>query len=186
VPGVIDTTAGSASTMTSAPGTDRPTPAPPAAKAGVGVVAGSALITPRERAASTFTGPSTTAAGHGHVPQFIAPSSYLRRRTYIRSPLAPTEPKPLSPLDRDQLQGLVCVHLFVSLYICLVSSHPSARTPVQHPTWGTRASDDRRYLELKLISCLIECHSRFPQSSHQLRCSTLLVSTHRPRYRSPH
>jgi hypothetical protein len=65
VPGVIDTTAGSASTMTSAPGTDRPTPAPPTAKAGVGVVAGSALITPREWAASTFTGPSTTAAGHG-------------------------------------------------------------------------------------------------------------------------
>jgi 5'-AMP-activated protein kinase, regulatory gamma subunit len=115
VPGVIGTTAGSASTMTSAPGTDRPTPAPPAAEAGVGVVAGPALITPRGRAASTSTDPSITAAGHGHVPQFVAPSSYLRCRTSIRSPMAPTKPKPLSPLDRDQMQGLVCVRLFVSL-----------------------------------------------------------------------
>jgi hypothetical protein len=124
VPGVIGTTAGGASNMTSAPGTDRPTPAPPAAETGVGVVAGPALITPRGRAASTSTGLSITAAGHGHVPQFVAPSSYLRRRTSIRSPMAPTEPKPLSPLDRDQLQGLVYVHLFVSLsnLSCLIAS----------------------------------------------------------------
>jgi hypothetical protein len=115
VPGVIDTTAGSASTMTPAPGTDRLKLAPPAAKAGVGVVAGLDSTTPRGRAASTSSGPSTTVAGHGHVPQFVPPSSYLRCRTSIRSPIAPTEPKPLSPLDRDQLQGLVCVRLFVSL-----------------------------------------------------------------------
>ncbi|WZH40847.1 Nuclear protein SNF4 [Fusarium acuminatum] len=115
VSGVIDTTVGSASTTTSAPGTDWPTPAPPAAKAGVGVVAGPALITPRERAASTSTGPSTTAAGHGHVPQSVAPSSYLRRRTSIWSPIAPTEPKPLSPLDRDQLQGLNAIRDFLKV-----------------------------------------------------------------------
>ncbi|KAH7200609.1 hypothetical protein BKA60DRAFT_191103 [Fusarium oxysporum] len=113
VPGVIGTTAGGASNMTSAPGTDRPTPAPPAAETGVGVVAGPALITPRGRAASTSTGLSITAAGHGHVPQFVAPSSYLRRRTSIRSPMAPTEPKPLNPLDRDQLQGLNAIRDFL-------------------------------------------------------------------------
>ncbi|KAF4451469.1 Nuclear protein SNF4 [Fusarium austroafricanum] len=107
VPGVTGTTARSASTTTSAPGTDAPAPVPPTAEASVGVGAGPALITPRGRAASTSTaGPSTTTAGHSHVPQFVAPSSYLRRRTSIRSPMAPTEPKPLSPLDRDQLQGL--------------------------------------------------------------------------------
>ncbi|KAH7191123.1 Nuclear protein SNF4 [Fusarium oxysporum f. sp. narcissi] len=113
VPSVIGTTAGSASTMTSAPGTDRPTPAPSAAEAGVGVVAGPALITPRGRAASTSTDPSITAAGHGHVPQFVTPSSYLRCRTSIRSPIAPTKPKPLSPLDRDQLQGLNAIRDFL-------------------------------------------------------------------------
>ena len=118
-----------ASTTTSAPGTDTPgqvqESAAEASFGGVGAVSGSgpgpALITPRRRAASTSTGPSTTAAGHGLVPQFVAPSSYLRRRTSLRSPMAPTEPKPLSPLDRDQLQGLVCSSAF-----CL--SHPFART----------------------------------------------------------
>ncbi|RYC79799.1 Nuclear protein SNF4 [Fusarium oxysporum f. sp. narcissi] len=115
VPGVIGTTAGSASTLTLAPGTDRPNPAPPAAKAGVGVVAGPASITPRGRAASTSTGHSTTAAGHGYVPQFVPPSPYLRRRTSIRSPMAPTEPKPLSPLDRDQLQGLNAIRDFLKV-----------------------------------------------------------------------
>lgn len=132
VPGVTDTTV-KASTTTSAPGTNTPEhvqeSAAEASFGGVGAVSGSgsgpgpALITPRRRAASTSTGPSTTAAGHGHglVPQFVAPSSYLRRRTSLRSPMAPTEPKPLSPLDRDQLQGLVCLSAF-----CL--SHPFART----------------------------------------------------------
>jgi hypothetical protein len=114
--GVIGITAGSALTITSAPDTDRPTPTPPpAAEVGVRVVAGPAVITPRGRAASTSTGLSITAAGHGHVPQFVARSSYLRSKTSMRSPIAPTEPQPLSPLDRDQLQGLVCVHLFVFL-----------------------------------------------------------------------
>jgi hypothetical protein len=111
--GLTGTTAGSASTTTSAPGTDVPAPAPAtSAEAGVGVGAGPALITPRGRAASASTGSPSTTAGHGHVPQFVAPSSYLRRRTSIRSPMAPTEPKPLSPLDKDQLQGLVCFHSF--------------------------------------------------------------------------
>ncbi|KAF4341638.1 nuclear snf4 [Fusarium beomiforme] len=113
VPGVIGTTARSALTIISAPGTDRPTSAPPAAEAGVGVVAGPALITPCGRAASTSTGLSITAAGHGHVPQFVAPSSYLRRRTSIQSLIAPTEPKPLSSLDRDQLQGLNAIRDFL-------------------------------------------------------------------------
>jgi hypothetical protein len=130
VPGVTGTTAVNASTTTSAPGTDTPgqvqESAAEASFGGVGAVSGPgpgpALITPRGRAASTSTGPSTTAAGHGHVPQFVAPSSYLRRRTSLRSPMAPTEPKPLSPLDRDQLQGLVCL----SVLHCL--SHPCART----------------------------------------------------------
>ncbi|KAH7150630.1 hypothetical protein DER46DRAFT_689077 [Fusarium sp. MPI-SDFR-AT-0072] len=84
VPGVIGTTAGGALNMTSAPGTDRLTPAPPAAKTGAGVVARPALITPRGQAALTSTGLSIT-------------------------------PKPLNPLDRDQLQGLVYIHLFISL-----------------------------------------------------------------------
>lgn len=128
VPGATGRTAGKASTTSSAPGTDAPgqvqESAAEASFGGVGAVSGPgpALITPRGRAASTSTGPSTTAAGHGHVPQFVAPSSYLRRRTSIRSPMAPTEPKPLSPLDRDQLQGLVCL----SVLHCL--SYPSART----------------------------------------------------------
>lgn len=129
VPGVTGTTVKASSTI-SAPGTNTPghvqESAAEASFGGVGAVSGSgsgpgpALITPRRRAASTSTGPST-AAGHGLVPQFVAPSSYLRRRTSLRSPMAPTEPKPLSPLDRDQLQGLVCLSAF-----CL--SHPFART----------------------------------------------------------
>jgi 5'-AMP-activated protein kinase regulatory gamma subunit len=102
--------------MTPAPGTDRLKLAPPAAKAGVGVVAGLDSTTPRGRAASTSSGPSTTVAGHGHVPQFVPPSSYLRCRTSIRSPIAPTEPKPLSPLDRDQLQGLHVIRDFLKVH----------------------------------------------------------------------
>lgn len=126
VPGMTGTAAESASTTASAPPQGTDATAPPA---GVGVVTGPALITPRRRAASASTGPSssTSAAGHGHVPHFVAPSSYLRRRTSIRSPMAPTEPKPLSPLDRDQLQGLVCIIICLS-FGALVSSHPSART----------------------------------------------------------
>jgi hypothetical protein len=145
VPDMTGTAAENASTTTSAPpqGTDATVPAPapapaPAAEAGVGVVTGPALITPRRRAASTSTGPSpsTSAAGHGHVPHFVAPSSYLRRRTSIRSPMAPTEPKPLSPLDRDQLQGLVCIIIYLP-FGQLVSSHPYP----YNLTWGTRAPD---------------------------------------------
>ncbi|KAM0189956.1 hypothetical protein ACHAPA_008507 [Fusarium lateritium] len=118
VPGLTGTTAGSASTTTSAPGTDVPAPAPATsaeAGVGVGVGAGPALITPRGRAASASTGSPSTTAGHGHVPQFVAPSSYLRRRTSIRSPMAPTEPKPLSPLDKDQLQGLNAIRDFLKV-----------------------------------------------------------------------
>ncbi|KAF4336457.1 nuclear SNF4 [Fusarium beomiforme] len=128
VPGVTGTTAGKASTTTSAPGTDAATntpgkvpPSAPTAGASVGGVgagsgSGPALITPRGRAASTSTaGPSTAAAGHGLVPQFVAPSSYLRRRTSLRSPMAPTESKPLSPLDRDQLQGLNAIRDFLKV-----------------------------------------------------------------------
>ncbi|KAF4991718.1 hypothetical protein FDECE_13949 [Fusarium decemcellulare] len=78
--------------------------------------AGPTLTTP---AGSTSTGPSTgtstTAIGHGLVPQFVAPSSYLRRRTSIRSAMVPTEPKPLSPLDRDQLQGLNAIRDFLKV-----------------------------------------------------------------------
>ncbi|KAG4283122.1 hypothetical protein FPRO06_09795 [Fusarium proliferatum] len=124
VPGVTGTTV-KASTTTSAPGTDTPgqvqESAAEASFGGVGAVSGSgpgpgpALTTPRRRAASTSTGPSTTAAGHGLVPQFVAPSSYLRRRTSLRSPMAPTEPKPLSPLDRDQLQGLNAIRDFLKV-----------------------------------------------------------------------
>lgn len=56
------------------------------------------------------TSTTTTAGAQGHVPHFVAPSSYLRLRpkTSTRSAMAPSEPKPLSPLDKDQLQGLVC------------------------------------------------------------------------------
>ncbi|KAF5243139.1 hypothetical protein FANTH_8331 [Fusarium anthophilum] len=126
VPGVTGTTASNASTTTSAPGTDTPGQVQESAEAsfgGVGAVSGSgpgsgpgpALITPRGRAASTSTGPSTTATGHGHLPQFVAPSSYLRRRTSLRSPMAPAEPKPLSPLDRDQLQGLNAIRDFLKV-----------------------------------------------------------------------
>ncbi|KAG5802991.1 hypothetical protein H9Q71_012425 [Fusarium xylarioides] len=125
VPDVTGTTAVNASTTTPAPGTDTlgqvQESAAEASFGGVGDVSGSgsgpgpALITPRGRAASTSTGPSTTAAGHGHVPHFVAPSSYLRRRTSLRSPMAPTEPKPLSPLDRDQLQGLNAIRDFLKV-----------------------------------------------------------------------
>ncbi|KAF4493459.1 nuclear SNF4 [Fusarium agapanthi] len=130
VPGVTGTTALNASTTTSAPGIDTPGQVQESAEAsfgGVGAVSGSgsgsgpgpgpgpALITPRGRAASTSTGPSTTATGHGHLPQFVAPSSYLRRRTSLRSPMAPAEPKPLSPLDRDQLQGLNAIRDFLKV-----------------------------------------------------------------------
>ncbi|KAF5023193.1 hypothetical protein F66182_4747 [Fusarium sp. NRRL 66182] len=113
------TTAEGASTTSSAtPGTTG-TEAP-AAEVGAGAGAGAgpagpALITPRRRSASASTGPSTIAAGHGHVPQFVAPSSYLRRRTSIRSAMAPAEPKPLSPLDRDQLQGLNAIRDFLKV-----------------------------------------------------------------------
>ncbi|KAM6519126.1 AMP-activated serine/threonine-protein kinase regulatory subunit [Fusarium falciforme] len=64
---------------------------------------------------STETSTSTTAVGHGLVPQFVAPSSYLRPRTSNRSAMAPTEPKPPSPLDRDQLQGLNAIRDFLKV-----------------------------------------------------------------------
>ncbi|KAM0340857.1 hypothetical protein ACHAPU_010273 [Fusarium lateritium] len=112
VPGLAGTTAGSASTTTSVPGTD-PTAPVTSAEVGVGAAPGPALITPRGRAASASTGSPSTMTGH--VPQFVAPSSYLRRRTSIRSPMAPTEPKPLSPLDKDQLQGLNAIRDFLKV-----------------------------------------------------------------------
>lgn len=54
----------------------------------------------------------TAVASSGHelppaVPHFVAPSSYLRPKTTHRSAMAQTEPKPPSPLDKEQLQGLV-------------------------------------------------------------------------------
>lgn len=42
------------------------------------------------------------------VPHFVAPSSYLRPKTVTRSAMsAVSEPKPPSPLDKEQRQGLV-------------------------------------------------------------------------------
>jgi 5'-AMP-activated protein kinase, regulatory gamma subunit len=137
VPGVTGTTAGNASTTTSAAGTDAPGQAQESAAeasvGGVGAVSASGpgpALTPRGRAASTSTAPSTTTAGHSHVPQFVAPSSYLRRRTSLRSPMAPTEPKPLSPLDRDQLQGLVSssvLHCLLVASVCPYNFRRGAR-----------------------------------------------------------
>ncbi|KAH6870909.1 hypothetical protein B0T10DRAFT_466968 [Thelonectria olida] len=66
--------------------------------------------------ANTATTATTTptAAGHDHVPQFVAPSSYLRPRHRLsnRSAMAHTKSKPLSPLDKEQLQGLASAHTF--------------------------------------------------------------------------
>lgn len=102
---------------------------------------------------STETSTSTTAVGHGLVPQFVAPSSYLRPRTSNRSAMAPTEPKPPSPLDRDQLQGLVCARIpralaqtreAVSCRVPEPSLFPSARSVAlagwHHPPRGCRRS----------------------------------------------
>ncbi|KAH6988041.1 hypothetical protein BKA56DRAFT_578272 [Ilyonectria sp. MPI-CAGE-AT-0026] len=90
------------------------------------------------------TSSTTTAGAQGHVPHFVAPSSYLRLRpkTSTRSAMAPSEPKPLSPLDKDQLQGLVCS--FPSSFLCSAAPgvshcrfprasrvHPAARPPVR-------------------------------------------------------
>ncbi|KAH7008781.1 hypothetical protein EDB80DRAFT_574580 [Ilyonectria destructans] len=63
------------------------------------------------------TSTTTTAGAQGHVPHFVAPSSYLRLRpkTSTRSAMAPSEPKPLSPLDKDQLQGLNAIREFLKV-----------------------------------------------------------------------
>ncbi|KAH8734011.1 hypothetical protein BGZ61DRAFT_344529 [Ilyonectria robusta] len=63
------------------------------------------------------TSSTTTAGAQGHVPHFVAPSSYLRLRpkTSTRSAMAPSEPKPLSPLDKDQLQGLNAIRDFLKV-----------------------------------------------------------------------
>lgn len=111
-----------------------PAPAPTPAPATVSSVLGGGSRGGRTRAGSTSTGPSigpsigpstgtttTTPASNIIVPQFVAPSSYLRRKTSNRSAMAHTDQKSLSPLDRDQLQGLVCVkphHLFLCPIVC--------------------------------------------------------------------
>lgn len=41
---------------------------------------------------------------HGHELPFVAPSSYLRPKPNSRTM---SEPKPVSALDREQMQGLV-------------------------------------------------------------------------------
>ncbi|KAH7136430.1 nuclear protein SNF4 [Dactylonectria macrodidyma] len=66
---------------------------------------------------STSTSTSTSAGAQGHVPHFVAPSSYLRLRpkTSTRSAMTPSESKPLSPLDRDQLQGLNSIREFLKV-----------------------------------------------------------------------
>ncbi|KAK2666334.1 CBS domain [Fusarium oxysporum f. sp. vasinfectum] len=188
VPGVIGTTAGGASNMTSAPGTDRPTPAPPAAKTGVGVVAGPALITPRGRAASASTGISITAAGHGHVPQFVAPSFYLRRRISIRSPMVPIDPKPLNPLDRDQLQGLNAIRDFLRVrtsYDALPSSFRlivldtdllikkvinilTENSIVSAPLWNSKTSRFAGILTSTDFINLIQYYCQFPDEFSKL------------------
>jgi 5'-AMP-activated protein kinase regulatory gamma subunit len=195
VPGMTGTAAESASTTTSAPlqGTDATAPS-----AGVGVVTGPALITPRRRAASASTGPSnsTSAAGHVHVPHFVAPSSYLRRRTSIRSPMAPTEPKPLSPLDRDQLQGLNAIRDFLKvrtsydvlplsfrlivldneLLIKKAINILTQNSIVSAPLWNSKTSRFAGILTSTDFINVIQYYCQFPDEFHKLdqfRLSTL-------------
>lgn len=53
------------------------------------------------------TAPDPTTAPPSAVPKFVAPSSYLRPKISQRSAMTSNEPKPPSPLDKEQLQGLV-------------------------------------------------------------------------------
>lgn len=106
--------------------------------------ASSASASTDTTATADTTSSTTTAGAQGHVPHFVAPSSYLRLRpkTSTRSAMAPSEPKPLSPLDKDQLQGLVCS--FPSSFLCSAAPgvshcrfprasrvHSAARPPVR-------------------------------------------------------
>ncbi|CAM1507829.1 Fc.00g046770.m01.CDS01 [Cosmosporella sp. VM-42] len=66
------------------------------------------------------TGGPASSSGHElppAVPQFVAPSSYLRPKTSHRSAsaMAQTEPKPPSPLDKEQLQGLKAIRDFLKV-----------------------------------------------------------------------
>jgi 5'-AMP-activated protein kinase regulatory gamma subunit len=50
------------------------------------------------------------------VPHFVAPSSYLRPKTVTRSAMsAASEPKPPSPLDKEQRQGLKAIREFLKV-----------------------------------------------------------------------
>lgn len=54
--------------------------------------------------ASLSPEPSSTGSGHEAAPSFVAPSHYLRPHGHSR-PVTPN--KPMSPLDQEQIEGLV-------------------------------------------------------------------------------
>lgn len=80
-------------------------------------------------ASASASGAATPSSTSGHepphppVPHFVAPSSYLRPKPSHRSAMAHS-PKPPSPLDKEQAQGLVRVFPL----------------PLLHPTPSTKHS----------------------------------------------
>lgn len=117
------------------------------------------------------------------IPKFVAPSSYLRPKiSSQRSAMASTstESKPLSPLDKEQLQGLVSR---------LTRSRTQLHQP-GHPWWCFNAGLSLRRLWWHRIPVLTllstERNPRFPQGPHQLRCPTALLPPDCSRYGPAH
>ena len=106
--------------LRSGPSVEKPTPSAPATAAAQPHPA--AATAPNRATAPGSPGQHTDYDQHApRIPQFVAPSSYLRFKTSPASAMASaSEPKPtrasLSPLDNEQFQGLVrlvnpCGHL---------------------------------------------------------------------------
>lgn len=67
----------------------------------------------RQSPTTTTTTTTTAAKGDGHSLPFVKPSSYLRRKPMTSGRRTMAEQPAPSPLDREQMQGLVSAAIFV-------------------------------------------------------------------------
>lgn len=125
------------------------------------------------------------------VPQFVAPSSYLRFKTSHGSamaaaseqPASKPSPSPPSPLDKEQRQGLVR-HRVRLMLLLLAFAYIWPGAGLWHPVQsGLRALSQRG---TRANCTLTECDPRISQSSHELRCLATLLSANCVGYRSPY
>lgn len=106
--------------------------------------------------ATSSASANTAGSGGQEGPGFVQPSSYLRLRAHSR----PTPPaKPLSRIDREQLESLVSIHRFRTVIQTLPGRAPT-RSVIMSRLCADAARLDREQLGRSSKSAQVMMFSR--------------------------